>query len=171
MTDADRSAEYARLLAENRRYTDAFDRSALTAAPLSKLVVVACMDARLDVEESLGLRTGDAHIIRNAGGLVTDDVIRSLIVSLELLGTQEIVLIEHTRCGLHDVDEVALRDRVAEQGGVPADTVRIAFGGFADLEENVRRQVSILREHPYLRRVPIHGLVFDVSTGRLHEVA
>jgi carbonic anhydrase len=171
MTEADRSTEYARLLAENRRYTDAFDRSALTAAPLSKLAVVACMDARLDVEETLGLRTGDAHIIRNAGGLVTDDVIRSLIVSLELLGTQEIVLIEHTKCGLHDVDEDGLRERVAEESGVAPDEVAIAFGGFTDLEQNVRRQVSILREHPYIRRVPIHGLVFDVSTGRLHEVA
>ena len=171
MTDADRSAEYARLLAENRRYTEAFDRSALTAAPLSKLVVVACMDARLDVEEMLGLRTGDAHIIRNAGGLVTDDVIRSLIVSIELLGTQEIVLIEHTKCGLHGVDEDALRERVAERGGISSDDVGIAFGGFADLEGNVRRQVAILREHPYLERVPVHGLVFDVSTGRLHEVA
>ncbi len=80
-TDRPMSAEYARLLAENERYTEAFDRSALTAAPLSGLAIVACMDARLDVEETLGLRTGDAHIIRNAGGLVTDDVIRSLIVS------------------------------------------------------------------------------------------
>ncbi len=171
MTEADRSTEYARLLAENRRYTDAFDRSALTAAPLSKLAVVACMDARLDVEETLGLRTGDAHIIRNAGGLVTDDVIRSLIVSLELLGTQEIVLIEHTKCGLHEVDEDGLRERVAERSGVAPDEVGIAFGGFTDLEENVRRQVSILREHPYIRRVSVHGLVFDVSTGRLTEVA
>ncbi|HEX2470543.1 MAG TPA: carbonic anhydrase [Candidatus Limnocylindrales bacterium] len=171
MTEADRSAEYTRLLAENRRYTEAFDRSALTAAPLSRLVVVACMDARLDIEESLGLRTGDAHIIRNAGALVTDDVIRSLIVSIELLGTEEIVLIEHTGCGLHGVDESMLRGRVAANSGLPADEVRVAFGGFGDLEENLRAQVSILRDHPFLRRVPIHGLVFDVSNGRLHEVA
>ena len=171
MTEADRSAEFARILAENRRYTDAFDRSALTAAPLSKLVVVACMDARLDVEEALGLRTGDAHIIRNAGGLVTDDVIRSLIVSMELLGTQEIVLIEHTRCGLHDIDEDALKERVAEHGGGSVEAIDVAFGGFGDLEQNVRRQVAILREHPYLLRVPVHGLIFDVSTGRLTEVA
>jgi carbonic anhydrase len=129
------------------------------------------MDARLDVEESLGLRTGDAHIIRNAGGLVTDDVIRSLIVSMELLGTDEIVLIEHTGCGLHDADEAELRARVAANSGLPADEVPVAFGGFGDLEENVRKQVAILREHPFLRKVPVHGLVFDVSSGRLHEVA
>jgi carbonic anhydrase len=171
MTEADRSAEFARLLAENRRYTEAFDRSALTAAPLSRLVVVACMDARLDIEESLGLRTGDAHIIRNAGGLITDDVVRSLIVSIELLGTEEIVLIEHTGCGLHGADESMLRAMVAANSGLPADQVQVAFGGFGDLEENLRAQVSILRGHPFLRRVPVHGLVFDVSNGRLHEVA
>jgi carbonic anhydrase len=171
MSEADRGAEYGRLLAENRRYTEAFDRSALTAAPLSKLVIVACMDARLDIEESLGLRTGDAHVIRNAGGLATDDVIRSLIVSIELLGTEEIVLIEHTGCGLHGVDESVLRERVGANSGLPPDQVPVAFGGFADLEANVRAQVAILRDHPFLQRVPVHGLVFDVSTGRLHEVA
>jgi carbonic anhydrase len=163
--------EFARLMAENERYTEAFDRSALTAAPLSGLAVVACMDARLDVEESLGLRTGDAHIIRNAGGLVTDDVIRSLIVSQQLLGTNEIILIQHTGCGLHLVDEPALRERVAAMAGVTEEDVAIEFGGFTDLSESVRAQVAILREHQLLRRVPVHGLVFDVLTGRLHEVA
>jgi carbonic anhydrase len=171
MTAADRTAEYARILAENRRYTDAFDRSALTARPLSRLAVVACMDARLDVEETLGLRTGDAHIIRNAGGLVTDDVIRSLIVSVEMLGTQEIVLIEHTRCGLQDLDEDVLRARVAEASGGRGDVGVIAYGAFTDLEENLRRQIAILREHPFLGRLAIHGLVFDVSNGRLTEPA
>ena len=167
----DDGGEYARLLAENERYTEAFDRSALTAAPLSGLAIVACMDARLDVEETLGLRTGDAHIIRNAGGLVTDDVIRSLIVSQQLLGTNEIVVIQHTGCGLHDVDEAQLRERVAAAAGVTAEDVALEFGGFTDLAESVRAQVTILREHQLLRRVPVHGLVFDVLTGRLHEVA
>jgi carbonic anhydrase len=169
MTAADRTSEYARILAENRRYIDAFDRSALTAAPLSRLAVVACMDARLDVEETLGLRTGDAHIIRNAGGLVTDDVIRSLLVSVELLGTQEIVLIEHTGCGLHGLDEGRLRAQVAkESGGVADDSLE--FGSFSDLEANLRRQVEILRSHPLLGRLEVHGLVFDVATGRLTEI-
>ena len=175
MTDpapgAERSTEYARLLAENDRYTEAFDRSALTASPLSGLVIVACMDARLDVEEALGLRTGDAHIIRNAGGLVTDDVIRSLVVSIELLGTSEIVVIEHTRCGLHGADEAEIRQRAATNSGLPIDQVSMSFGAFTDLTENVRGQVAILRTHPFLRRVPVHGLVFDVATGRLHEIA
>lgn len=167
----DGDGEYARLLAENERYTEAFDRSALTAAPLTGLAILACMDARLDVEETLGLRTGDAHILRNAGGLVTDDVIRSLIVSQQLLGTNEIVVIQHTGCGLHDVDEEALRERVAVSAGVTAEDVGIEFGGFSDLAASVRAQVAILRDHQLLRRVPVHGLVFDVLTGRLHEVA
>jgi carbonic anhydrase len=165
-----RSAEFDRLLEENRRYAETFDRSALTAAPMSGLVIVACMDARLDVHEVLGLRTGDAHVIRNAGGLVTDDVIRSLIVSMELLGTREIVVIEHTGCGLHGVDEVALRERVAATSGRAADTIDIDFGGFDDLTTSVRAQVGVLREHPLLRRVPVHGLIFDVATGRLEAI-
>ena len=129
------------------------------------------MDARLDVEETLGLRTGDAHILRNAGGLVTDDVIRSLIISQQLLGTNEIVLIGHTGCGLHDVDDADLRARVAATAGVTAEDIPIEFGGFSDLVKTVRDQVAILHEHQLLRRVPVHGLVFDVRTGRLHEVA
>ena len=153
--------EYARMLAENERYTEAFDRSALTSMPLSGLAVLACMDARLDVEETLGLRTGDAHIIRNAGGLATDDAIRSLIVSQRLGGTTEVVVIEHTGCGLLGVDEARI------QAGIDPP---IAFGAFTDLEDNLRRQVSILRDHPIVGQVPIHGLVFDVATGRLREV-
>jgi len=125
------------------------------------------MDARLDVEEALGLRTGDAHIIRNAGGLATEDVVRSLIVSQQLLGTDEIVVIGHTGCGLLDADEDDLRARVFAQSGRPAE---IAFGSFDDLDASVRRQVETLRGHPWLKRVPVHGLVFEVETGRLYEV-
>jgi len=162
-----RSPEFARLLAENERYIEAFDRSALTAAPLSGLAILACMDARLDVEEALGLRTGDAHIIRNAGGLATDDAIRSLIVSQQLLGTDEIVVIGHTGCGLHGADEDEMRDRLAAASGRRLD---LAFGSFSDLEDMVRRQVERLRTHAWLRRVPVHGLVFEVETGRLREI-
>jgi carbonic anhydrase len=159
--------EFERLLAENERYTESFDRSALTPAPLSGLAIVACMDARLDVEEALGLRTGDAHIIRNAGGIATDDVVRSLIVSQQLLGTDEIVVIGHTGCGLLGVDEDALRDRLAATTGRRLD---ISFESFDDLEASIRASVERLRTHPWLRPVPVHGLVFDVATGRLHEI-
>lgn len=164
-----RSAEYARILAENRRYVDAFDRSALTAAPLTGLAIIACMDARLDVEETLGLRTGDAHIIRNAGGLVTDDVIRSLVVSQQLLGTSEIVLIQHTRCGLEGADDSRLATLV-NANALADDGSPAVFGAFHDLEANLRSQVAKLRAHPWLKPVPVHGLIFDVATGRLHEI-
>jgi len=159
--------EYGRVLEENRRYVEAFDRSALTAAPLSGLAIIACMDARLDVEEALGLRTGDAHIIRNAGGLATDDAIRSIIVSQELLGTDEVLVIGHTECGLEGADEAAMRDHLAARTGRRLD---LAFGSFSDVESSVRAQVERLRAHPWIRPVPIHGLVFDVATGRLIEV-
>lgn len=160
-------SEYERVLSENLRYVEAFNRGALTAAPLSGLAVVACMDARLDVEEALGLRTGDAHIIRNAGGLATDDAIRSLIVSQQLLGTNEILLIQHTRCGLLRADEVALREHLAAETG---QRFEIEFGAFDDLEASVRASVERLRTHPWLRRVPVHGLIFEVETGRLRQV-
>src|SRR5258708_39715654 len=118
------SGEFARLMAENQRYQDAFDRSALTAAPLTGLAILACMDARLDVEEALGLRTGDAHIIRNAGGLSTDDAIRSLIVSHERLGTDEVIAIGHTGTGLKEGDEAEMRDQLAAR---PRRHLYIAF--------------------------------------------
>lgn len=164
MTDR---GEFGRILAENERYTEAFDRSALTAAPLRGIAIVACMDARLDVEETLGLRTGDAHIIRNAGGLATDDVIRSLIVSQTLLGTDEIVVIGHTRCGLEGADEAAIHSTLAGSTGVDLD---IPFGSFDDVEASVRASVDRLRAHPWVRTTRVHGLVFDVATGRLREL-
>jgi carbonic anhydrase len=164
----DRTDEFARLLAENRRYTDRFDRSALTAAPLTRLAILACMDARLDVEEALGLRTGDAHIIRNAGALATDDAIRSLIISQQLLGTDEIIVIGHTRCGLLAIDETALRERLASETGHALD---VRFEAFSDLTRSIIAQVDQLRTHPWLKRVPVHGLIYEVETGRLREVA
>ena len=164
---AGQGSEYLRILEENERYQDVFDRSRLGAAPMSGLAIVACMDARLDVEEALGLRTGDAHIIRNAGGLATEDVIRSLIISQRLLGTDEILVVEHTGCGLFGADEDALRSRLTAETGL---AVEVAFGAFDDLEENLRAQVEVLRSHPLLRAVPVHGLIYEVETGRLHEV-
>ncbi|MFL5644087.1 MAG: beta-class carbonic anhydrase [Chloroflexota bacterium] len=164
MTDR---GEFGRILAENERYTESFDRSALTAAPLRGIAIVACMDARLDVEETLGLRTGDAHIIRNAGGLATDDVIRSLIVSQTLLGTDEIVVIGHTGCGLEHADEPGIRAKLVESSGVD---LGIAFGSFEDVETSVRGSVERLRAHPWVMTTRVHGLVFDVATGRLREL-
>ncbi|MCI0344394.1 MAG: carbonic anhydrase [Chloroflexi bacterium] len=161
------SGEYARILSENERYTEVFNRAALGAAPMTGIAIVACMDARLDIEEALGLRTGDAHVIRNAGGLASDDAIRSLIISQRLLGTDEILVIAHTGCGLLDADVDALRRRLASESGV---TVDLEFGAFSDLEAHIRTQVDRLRSHPWLRHVPVHGLLFEVETGRLHEI-
>lgn len=159
--------EFERILAENERFVEAFDRSALTAAPLKALAIVTCMDARINVEDALGLRVGDVHIIRNAGALATEDVVRSLIVSQQLLGTREIVLIGHTRCGLHRADEAALRAGIADSTGHETET---RFGAFADLDAMVRDQVEILRNEPTLLDTSVHGLVYEVETGRLRRV-
>ena len=164
---ADGGGELGRILAENARYTESFDRSELTAAPLRRLAILACMDARLDVREALGLRTGDAHIIRNAGGIATDDAIRSLIISQQLLGTEEVIVIEHTGCGMLTFQDDAVHQQLVEQTGTDVD---IAFHAFPDLESNLREQVSRIRAHPWIKDVPVHGLVFEVETGRLREV-
>ena len=161
------NSEFERILAENARYAEAFDRSALTAAPLSGLAILTCMDARLEVEDALGLRAGDAHIIRNAGGLATEDAIRSLVVSQQLLGTREIAVIGHAGCGLHGADEALLRDRVQAS---TRHATTMAFGAFPDLEAMVLDQVRILRGHPALLEVPVHGLVYEVETGLLREL-
>jgi carbonic anhydrase len=163
-------SEYARALAENQRYVESFDRRSLAPAPLTGLAILACMDTRLVVEDVLGLRPGDAHVLRNAGGLVTDDVIRSLIISQQLMGTREILVIEHSHCGLHGAREADIRERAGRLTGESPDAVEIVFGAFPDLEANLRAQVDRLRTNPYLAHVPVHGLIYDVTTGRLHEV-
>ena len=160
--------ETERALAENERYAATFDRPNLELPPSRKLAVLACMDARLTVEQVLGLRTGEAHIIRNAGGLATDDAIRSLVISQNLLGTEEVIVIEHTGCGMLTFqDDDVHRDLVAQTG---AD-VDLAFHAFPNLEDNLREQVRRIRAHPWIKDVPVHGLVYEVETGRLREVS
>ena len=161
------TGEFERILEQNERFVEAFDRSALTAAPLTGLAIVTCMDARIDVEDALGLRVGDAHIIRNAGGLASEDAIRSLVVSQQLLGTREILVIAHTGCGLHRASESDLRAKVELSTG---NATQMGFGSFMDLEEMVREQVEILLDEPALLETPIHGLVYEVETGRLRQV-
>ena len=162
-----RSSEYARALAENERYAAQFDRSGLALPPSRKLAVLACMDARLTVEDVLGLRTGDAHIIRNAGGLATDDAIRSLVISQHLLGTEEVVVIEHTGCGMLTFRDDEVRRRLAAETGVDSD---LPFHAFPDLESNLRAQVERIQTHPWTKEVPVHGVIYEVETGRLREV-
>jgi carbonic anhydrase len=159
--------EVDRALAENARYADQFDRSALPLPPGRRLAVLACMDARLTVEDVLGLRTGDAHIIRNAGGLATDDAIRSLVISQHLLGTEEIIVIEHTGCGMLTFEDEPVREKIASDQGVSVDLPLLPF---PDLEANLREQVRKIRAHPWVKDVPVHGLVYEVETGRLRPV-
>jgi carbonic anhydrase len=159
---------YDRLLAENARWVAGFDRSRLTAPPALGLAVIACMDARITVEDMLGLRSGDAHIIRNAGGLATEDAIRSLVVSQQLLGTTEVLVIGHTRCGMLSLAEDELHARLRAESGVD---VALPLLEFHDLAENVRQQLVLIRSHPWLKRdAPVHGLIYDVETGRLQPV-
>jgi carbonic anhydrase len=162
------STEYARALAENERYAAQFDLSALPLPPGRKLAVLACMDARLTVEDVLGLRTGDAHIIRNAGGLATDDALRSIVISQQLLGTEEVIVIEHTGCGMLTFQDEDVRRDLAAKTGTEID---FAFHAFDELESNLRAQVSRIRAHPWTKDVPVHGLLYEVETGRLREVA
>jgi carbonic anhydrase len=125
------------------------------------------MDARIDVEDALGIRVGDAHIIRNAGGLATEDAIRSLVVSQQLLGTREVIVIGHTRCGLDRADEDALRQRIELSTG---SSTQMGFGAFTDLEAMVREQVEVLRDEPVLLDTEVRGLIYEVETGRLRPV-
>jgi len=156
------------MLAEAARHSEAFDRSKLQALPLSGTAILTCMDARLELEEMLGLRAGDMHVIRNAGGLASGDAIRSLVVSHHLLGTREVVVINHTGCGLLNLDDVTTRARLARETGRLAD---IDFGGFTDVRANLLAQVQKIREHQWLQGVPVHGLLYHVETGKLDELA
>ena len=165
---ANRPAQLSRALADNMRYAAEFDRSSLPALPGRKLAVLACMDARLSVEDALGLRPGDAHIIRNAGGLATDDAIRSIVISQHLLGTEEVIVVEHTGCGMLTFDDQAVRESIVRETG---KTVDLPLRPFRDLEENLRAQVDAIRSHPWVKNVPVSGVVYDVESGRLRQIA
>ncbi len=136
--------------------------------PSRAVAVVTCMDARLDVLGALGLGLGEAHMVRNAGGVVTDDVIRSLTISQRLLGTREVMLVQHTDCGMQKVDELQLRRKLtAEAGTEPPFEIE----AFSDLQESVRRSISRVRESPFLpHRDGVRGFVYDVSNAALREV-
>jgi len=159
------------VLAANRGYAESFRLGALPMPPARKLAIVACMDARLTIETMLGLKTGDAHVIRNAGGIVTVDALRSLIISHYLLGTQEFKVINHTDCGMLTFHDHDLHERLRKETG--ADAVAPgAFCAFDDVEENVRRQMLKLKSHPWVpQQIPVRGFVYDVRSGKLGEVS
>ena len=153
----------------NPRYAAVFDRSKLALPPARKWAILACMDARITVEDIVGLNTGDAHIIRNAGGLVTDDAIRSFVISTHLLGTKEFAIIEHTGCGMLTFDEEPVRKQIAAATG--ADTSELRLYPFHDVEANLRDQVRRLASSPLVPRdIPVTGFVYEVDSGRLREV-
>ena len=156
-------------LEHNREYVANEGHGALPMLPSKHLAVVACMDARLDVYAILGLHEGEAHVIRNAGGVVTDDVLRSLVISQRLLGTTEIVLIHHTDCGMLTFEDADLARKLeAETGEKPP----FAFHAFSDLETDVRDGMQKIKATPFIpMRANVRGFVFDVENGRLAEVA
>ncbi|HEX4033908.1 MAG TPA: carbonic anhydrase [Solirubrobacteraceae bacterium] len=157
------------LLENNRAYAADFDRDGLPSSPARKVAVVACMDARLNVYAALGLGDGDAHVIRNAGGAVTDDVIRSLAISQRLLGTEEIVLIHHTGCGMLSFTDEEFKDAIESDTGIRPPW---AVEAFADLAADVRQSIARVKESPFIpRKDSIRGFIFDVETGELSEVS
>ena len=157
------------VLAANKIYAKTHDLRPLTPRPALKLAVLTCMDTRLSIR-TLGLKTGDAHIIRNAGGIVTDDSLRSLIVSHHLLGTEEIMVINHTDCGLMKASEDDLRTSIQKKSGT-ATVAPAFFYAFQNIEQNVLHQLQKLRTHPWIpQTLSIRGFVYDVTDGLLCEV-
>lgn len=156
------------LLENARDYAERFDKSDLSMLPAKRVAVLACMDTRLIPSRILGLNEGEAHILRNAGGVVTDDAIRSLSLSQSLLGTEEIILLHHTECGMLTFTDDEYADRMeAETGERPEWSAH----AFSDLEQDVRDSIARLRESPFIpKKDSIRGFVFDVKTGELREV-
>ena len=156
------------LLRNAEAYAASFDKADLPLPPARKVAVVACMDARLNPYALLGLQEGDAHIIRNAGGVVTDDEIRSLSISQRLLGTEEIVLIHHTDCGMLTFTDDEFKRSVQDDVGIKPEWAAEAFD---DLDEDVRQSVARIKASPFIpRKDAVRGFVYEIETGRLREV-
>jgi carbonic anhydrase len=155
------------LLRNAEAYAESFDRGDLPLPPAKKIAVVACMDARIVPSQLLGMKEGDAHVIRNAGGVVSDEEIRSLAISQNLLGTEEIVLIHHTDCGMLTFDDKQFSDQLKEKTGMrptwPART-------FSDLEEDVRDSIARIEASPFIPNKNVRGFIYDVETAELTEV-
>jgi carbonic anhydrase len=158
------------VLKANESYAREFKLSHLAMPPARKLAVLACMDARLTVEQALGMKTGDAHIIRNAGGILTDDAVRSLLISHYLLGTREFMFIHHTDCGMLTFKDEELDARLRKTTGTAA-LAPTRFHAFNSLEDDLRQQIQKARSHPWIPKdIPIRGFVYDVKSGKLAEV-
>ena len=155
-------------LANNARYAESFDKGDLPIPPAKRTAIVACMDARIDTGRLLGIDEGDAHVIRNAGGVVTDDVLRSLVISQRLLGTEEIILIHHTDCGMVTFTDDEVKSQIEADTGIRPS---FALEAFPDVDEDVRQSIRRIRANPFIPvKDKIRGFVYDVKTGRLNEV-
>ena len=157
-----------KLLANNKHYAASFSKGNLPLPPAQRVAVLACMDARLDPARALGLEEGDAHVIRNAGGVVTDDAIRSLTISQRLLGTEEIILIHHTDCGMLTFSDDDVKAQITEETGIRPPFALEAFG---DLEADVRQSIARIKASPFVpKKDAIRGFVYEVANGTLKEV-
>ena len=157
------------VLAANRAYATGFTKGALPLPPARRLAIVVCMDARIDPARALGLEEGDAHVIRNAGGRMVE-ALRSLAISQQLLGTEEVMVIHHTDCGMLTFTDADLRAKLRDSLGADAD--HIAFLPFTDLEGSVRADLAAYRASPIVRHdIPVRGFIYDVGTGALREVS
>jgi carbonic anhydrase len=157
------------LLANNESYAASFDKADLPLPPARKVAVIACMDARLNVYGMLGLTEGDAHVIRNAGGVVTDDEIRSLAISQRLLGTEEIILIHHTDCGMLTFTDDAFKADIESDTGIRPSWAAEAF---PDLDGDVRQSIARVKASPFVpNKDAVRGFVYEVESGRLREVS
>jgi carbonic anhydrase len=157
------------LLRNNEAYAASFDKGHLGMPPTKRLAVVACMDARLQPNRILGLEEGEAHVIRNAGGVITDDEIRSLAISQRLLGTEEIILMHHTDCGMLTFTDEDFRRSLQEEVGIKPNWAPEAF---SDLEEDVRQSIARIKASPFIpHKDRVRGFIYEVETGRLREVS
>src|ERR1700693_33878 len=155
-------------LQKNEAYARGFDKGQLPLPPAKKLAVVACMDARLHVSKILGLNEGDAHVFRNAGGAVTDDAIRSLAISQRLLGTEEVILIHHTDCGMLTFTDDVVKTQIQKDTAIRPP---FALKAFSTLEDDVRQSIARIKASPFIpKKDQVRGFVYDVKTGRLNEV-
>src|SRR5205807_2816872 len=156
------------LLRNNEAYAKSFKKGNLPMPPAKKVAVLACMDARLDVGKILGLEEGDAHVIRNAGGVATDDAIRSLVISQRLLGTEEVILIHHTDCGMLTFADDDVRAQIESETGIRPP---FALEAFRDVEADVRQSMARIMASPFIpRKESVRGFVYDVRTGALAEL-
>src|SRR5215203_1129197 len=157
------------LLKNNEAYASSFEKGDLPLPPAKKVAVLACMDARLNPYGALGLEEGDAHVIRNAGGVVTDDEIRSLAISQRLLGTEEIILIHHTDCGMLTFTDDDFKKSIQDDTGIKPEWAAEAFG---DLDEDVRQSIGRIKASPFIpNKDSVRGFVYEVETGKLREVS